>query len=79
MKNEKASAVAEAISTQLGDDTGFITSAVVSFSTVDAANQERVLVMYDGALMHAAKLAEYAAERLEQIIYNGEDQSGEAS
>jgi len=77
MHTPDATTIAESIQTQLGADTGFITSAVVSFATVDGEGQERIVVVYDGTLLAAAKLAEYSAERLEQIIYNGKPEDGD--
>jgi hypothetical protein len=73
MHSPLATTISESISSQLGTDTGFITSAVVSFSTIDGDGEERILVMYDGSILQASALAEYAAHRLEGIVYAAED------
>jgi hypothetical protein len=76
VQTNRALSIAENIAAGLEVDTGFITSAVVSFSSVDAEGLERVTVIYDGSLLMASKVAEYAAERLDNLIYDAVDADG---
>jgi hypothetical protein len=76
VQTNRALTIVENIAAGLEVDTGFITSAVVSFSSVDVEGLERVTVIYDGSLLMASKVAEYAAERLDNLIYDAVDADG---
>ena len=69
MESKKAQTISETVSANIGQDTGFIVGAVVAWVSIDENGQEHVVVVYDGTLIQAKSIAEYAAERLANIVY----------